>query len=374
MVIAVNTIFTTGGFFYGLHDFIVTSFSKLAQQFPQHQFVYFIDDYFEERNITSKNIIALKVTGASGSPIKLQYRLNYKIPALLKKHKADIFVNAGGCCSLRTKVPQCIIINDLSFLHHPDFFRGSWLRFYKTKTLKFLQKAKTIITTSQFLKQEIVDHYKIANNKIDVAYFGINQHFKPVTWEEREAIQKKYTEGVEYFLYSGPIEPQKDLMQLLKAFSFFKKRQKSNMQLVLASASSVTDAELVKSLSSFKYKKEVHLLASPSVETLAAITASAYALVYISDYDGAAVSLTQAMQADVPIITNKNTAIKEICADAALYCNNNDFNDIADKMMLLFKDEDKRNQLIKKGKEQAGLYTWEMIKASLWMAIEKCAN
>lgn len=374
MTIAVNTIFTTGGFFYGLHDFIVTSFSKLAQQFPQHRFIYFVDERFDEKNITSKNIIPVTVTGSIGSPIKLQYRLNYKIPALLKKNKVDVFVNAGGYCSLRTKVPQCIIINDLSFLHHPDFFRGSWLRFYKTKTPKFFEKVKTIIASSQFLKQEIVEHYKIADSKIDVAYFGINPNFKPITGEEKEAIQKKYTEGLEYFLYSGPIETQKDLLQLLKAFSFFKKRQKSNMQLVLASADSATDAELVKSLASFKYKKEVRLVENACTETLAAITAAAYALVYISDYDGTAVSLTQAMQANVPIITNKNIAIKEICGDAALYCNNDDFNDIADKMMLLFKDEERRNQLIKKGKEQGRLYNWDAITASLWKTIEKCIN
>ena len=130
MVIAVNTIFTKGGFFYGLQDFIVTSFSKLARQFPQHRFIYFVDEHFNEKSSISKNIIPVKVTGSTGSPIKLQYHLNYKIAALLKKNKVDVFVNAGGYCSLRTKVPQCIIINDLSFLHHSDFFKGSWLRFY----------------------------------------------------------------------------------------------------------------------------------------------------------------------------------------------------------------------------------------------------
>ncbi|NOT92600.1 glycosyltransferase family 4 protein [Ferruginibacter sp.] len=373
MIIAVNASFvnTHSG---NNADFIFDYFSKLAQQYPQHQFIYIVDKGFDEKYITSKNITPVIAGQQTKSPLLLQYRLNYKIPAILRKYKANVFVSTDGYCLLRTKVPQCVIVNDLSFLQQPQYFTATWLKFYKNNTAKYLAKAETIITTSQFLKQEIITHYKIESKKIEVAYQCAGKYFKPVIWLQKDVAKEHYTDGKEYFLYSGVIDSNNNLITLLKAFSFFKKRQKSNMQLVLASKTTVTDKVFIKDLASFKYRAEVKLCENLQPETLAQITASAYAMVYPLLYQGNGISLIEAMQADVPVITADNTAIPEICGDAALYTNPNDFNDIADKMMLLFKDEDKRNQHIIKGRQQAGLYNADKTAAAIWQAIIKCVD
>jgi glycosyltransferase involved in cell wall biosynthesis len=80
------------------------------------------------------------------------------------------------------------------------------------------------------------------------------------------------------------------------------------------------------------------------------------------------------MQADVPVITSPLSAMPEICGDAALYMAPNDFNDIADKMMLLFKDESKRNLFIIKGRQQANLYNWDKSAELIWKAVIKCTD
>ena len=364
MVIAVNFLDS---------DFIFECFSKLAQQYPQHQFIYIFDATFDEKYIRSKNIIPIVAGPQTKSTLLLKYWLNYKIPAILKKYKVDVFV-CTGYCSSRTKVPQCIIINDLSFLHHPQFFTSSWLRFYKSNTAKFLSKAKAVITTSQFLKQEIAGIYKIETNKINVAYQCAGQYFKPINWQQKENTKEKYTQGKEYFLYSGANHPSSNLIVLLKAFSFFKKCQKSNIQLVIASKTTATDKEFIKRLSSFKYRNEVKLFENIPPESLAQITASAYAVICPSIYQSTGESILQAMQSEVAVIASNSSAMSEICGNAALYINPNDFNDIADKMMMLFKDEDKRNQLIIKGKQQAAFYNWDKSIEAVWVTIKKCVN
>ncbi len=373
MIIAVNTSVITIGVLNNNIDFFFDCFSKLAGQYPQHQFIYFTEKGFDEKYITAKNITSIVAGSPIKNPLRFQYLLNYTVPSLLRKHKVDVFVNTG-CCSLRTKVPQCIIVNDVSFLEHPNFFTKSWLRFFKTNMAKFLNKAAAIVSTSQFVKGQIMEQYKIPGNTITVAYPGINQIFKPASWQQKDNVKENYTEGLEYFLYSGSIHPQQNLITLLKAFSFFKKRQKSNMQLIIASATVAADAVFIKSLATFKYRHEVKILENVIPETLAIITASAYTLVYPSLYEGFSTSLIQAMQCDVPVITSNTGAIPEICGHAALYTNPNDFNDIAEKMMLLFKDEDQRNQLIIKGRQQAGLFNWDKTAGTVWEAISKCAD
>ena len=354
------------------HHYIPEIFSRLVKQYPKHRFIFIADKGFDARQFTSKNSTTIIIGAPAKNPLLLQYRLNYKIPSLLRKHKADIFISAGGYCSLRSKVPQCVIVSDLSFLKQSKFYSGSWLRYFKSNTAKFLTKAKTIITTSQFLKNEIVDHYKIAADKIYVGYRGINENFKPTFWQQKDVVKQTYTEGLEYFLYSGPIHPQQNLVTLLKAFSFFKKRQKSNMQLIIASTAAVTDKELIKSLGSFKYRNEAKIFDQLPDETMAKITAAAYALVYPSLHQVFAWSVTEAMQSETPVITGSTAEAKEIYSDAVLYINPDDFNDIAEKMMLLFKDENKGFELIAKGRQRAALYQWHKTTAVIWEAIVKC--
>jgi glycosyltransferase involved in cell wall biosynthesis len=355
-------------------NFITESFLRLAKQYTKHQFIFITYKGFDEKLITSKNITPVVLGAPPKKSLLLQYHLNYKVPAILRKYKVDVLLTADGLCSLRTKVPQCVIINDLSFLKQSKLYPGSWLRFYKNNTAKFLAKAKIIIATSQFLKDDIVTHYKIVDDKITVAYYGTNENFKPAFWQQNDVVKQTYTEGLEYFLYSGPIHPQQNLIALLKAFSFFKKRQKSNMQLIIASTAAVTDKDLVKSLGSFKYRNEAKIFDQLPEEIMAKITAAAYALVYPSAHQVFAWSVAEAMQSDVPVIAGNTAIAKEICGDAAVYVNPDDFNDIAEKMMLLFKDENKRFELIAKGRQRAGLYQWDKTATIIWDALNKCAN
>ena len=77
-------------------------------------------------------------------------------------------------------------------------------------------------------------------------------------------------------------------------------------------------------------------------EELVKITGSAYGLVYPSLLEGFGVPVLEAMRCDVPVITSANSAMQEIAKEAALYAMPEDHADIADKMMLLYKDENLR--------------------------------
>ena len=370
MTIAVNIGFTAGSFPSSTNDLLFEYFSALAASHSKQQFIFIVDKDFDEKNIRAKNCIAIVAGSVTTNPILLQYRLNFTIPAILRKHKADVFVSYGNC-SLRSKLPQCMLVNHLSFLLHPELYSNSWLRFYKKNTPKFTAHATTIVASSAFLKQQLIDNYKKDAAAIHVVNYGADEIYSPQGWQEKDAVKENYSQGLEYFLYAGPIDPKQNLVNLLKAFSFFKKRQKSNMQLIIASASAATDKAFIKSLGSFKYRNEVKVLDKLPEPTLAKITGSAYALVYPSVYENFAASIPAAQQSAVPVIAGNGQAIKEIYGDTVLYTNSTDFNDIADKMMLLFKDENKRNELIEKSRQQAALYDRTANMAIIWEAIEK---
>jgi glycosyltransferase involved in cell wall biosynthesis len=372
MTIAVNACFLPHQFPDSDGQYIINCCTALAKQHPQHQFIFITDTAPAVAFPSAKNLSTIVTGPQVKSPLRLQYWLNYKLPAVLRKQQADVLISLG-CCSLRTKIKQCLLVDDLSFLQPQNGIAKNWIRYYKNNTGKFLNKAASVIASSEFLKTTLVDTYKINDTKIEVIYKGVNEKFVPFSWQQKDTIKEQYTAGKEFFLYSGIIDTHHNLINLLKAFSFFKKRQKSNMQLVLASTAGITDTAFTKSLSSYKFKEEVKILEHCNIETLAALTAAAYALVYPVWYQGYCTVAVEAMQSGTPVITSKQSSMPEILGDAATYINQDDFNTIADKMMLLFKDEDKKNELIAKGLQQSAAHSRANAVEQIWQTIIKAS-
>lgn len=373
MIVAVNTRLLLDEL-EGYGYFIRELFKILTKQYPEHQFFFLFDRPFNEQYIFSSNVHALVISPPARLPVLWKYWFDVKIPLVLKKLKADVFVSLDGYCSLTTKKPQCLVIHDLGFLHYPEAYKKKHVRFLKKYTPKFLKKANSIVTVSQFSKNDIIKHYSIDAAKIDVVYNGVKESFHPLSFDEKDAVKEKYTGGCEYFIYTGAIHPRKNLINLLKAFSIFKKRLQSNMKLVIAGRLAWKNDEFLKLVSTYKYKNDVIITGYLPEQELACLLGAAYALVYPSLFEGFGVPVAEAMKCEVPVLTSEKTSMQEIAGDAALYFNPNDYSIIAEKLMLIYKDENLRRQLIEKGKMTVKKYDWKKSAELFWQSILKAAG
>ena len=369
MVIAVNTRFLLPGYLEGYGNFIVECFKRIAADHPSDSFIFLFDRPFENSFIFSDNIIPLIVTPVTRHPLLLWSWLNLKIPPILKKYKADVFVSLDGSCSLNTRIPQCLGIHDLAFIHYPAYLKRSHLLFYKKFTPLFIKKARRIVTVSQFSSQDIISSYGVDGDKIDVVYNGVSNKFLPIHFSIKAEIKEKYTDGNEYFLYTGAIHPRKNLINLLKAFSIFKKKQKSSMRLVIVGRLAWKNEKFMELLKSYRFKEEVSMPGYIDQVSLAKITAAAYAMVYPSLFEGFGVPPLEAMRCGVPVLASNVSAIPEIGGNAIMYFDPADYVDIANKMMMIYKDEKLRREYIELGLERVKLYNWERTSGLLWDSI-----
>jgi glycosyltransferase involved in cell wall biosynthesis len=326
------------------------TFIELARLHPEHIFLFF---YNSETNtdLLPENIIPLVITPQSTIPLKWKIWYNIKLPIALKKNKADVFISKKYI-SLKSKIPQVLFSPDLSYIFQPVLIDKKHLSFYKKYTPRFLSKAEKIVVNSHFFKNEIADRFKIEETKISVIYPEVKSNPETILAEEREAIKEKYAEGNEYFIYNGIISAERNLVNLLKAFSFFKKRQRSKMQLVLTGKAGVKYDEFIHSLQSYRFRNDVKILQEITPGEAKKILACAYALLFVPFYESEGNEVIEAMKLQMPLIVSGTGLLKEYCGDAALYIDPGNFNDIAEKMMLLFKDEQKRKELIKKGESE----------------------
>ena len=253
MIIAVNTKTTCKDELNEKDIFIFETFSRIIKRHPEHTFVLITE---KKQNVLFSDLsnVIMVVTG----PLKknaTQWYIwyNIQIPRILKKYKANILISYGTISSIRTKIPQCMIVPGLTFVNQPSFFIKSHLLFYKTFVPRSLKKAKAIITFSQFSRTEIINQYKIDSHKIAVVYKGVSQNFGQIDNEERENVKAKYTDGNEYFIYTGEIGAGKNLLNLLKAFSAFKKRQQSNMHLLISGNTPSKTGAITEALRLFRF-------------------------------------------------------------------------------------------------------------------------
>jgi glycosyltransferase involved in cell wall biosynthesis len=371
MLIAVNTRFLAQNRLDSYASFVFEIFKRIAQEQQQHQFIFIFDRTFDANFDFTKNITPIVISPKVKDIVSFKYWYDIKLPFGLKKYKPDLLVQPTGFCSLTTSIPQLLILQDLAFKHYSNHIPKNHLAYYNHFSKKFIDKAKHIITLSNFSKQDIISTYNVEANKIDVVHSAANHIFKPLDHKEIEQVKDGYADGRAYFLFVGGFHPRKNLMNVLKAFSLFKKWQRSNMKLLVAGTVTQQYDDILIKLKTYKYRDDVVLLDHIDEARLAKITASAYCVLYPSYFEGLSVPIIEAMQSAVPIITSNNSSMPEIGGDAALYVNPNDAEELAEKMQLIYKDENLRSNLIKRGIEQATIFNWDTATARVWGAIVK---
>jgi glycosyltransferase involved in cell wall biosynthesis len=342
---------------------------ELINKNPEHEFAIITDGINSKRFSAKKNVSVIIVSNSTRHPLLWKWWHDIKLPGILKKYKANVFVSFNGFCSLTASVPQCILLHDLSFLYKTSLPKRSHLFFYKRYLPKFLQKANTIISSSFFLKKEITAQHNIASEKIDVIHAAAGEMFHPLSEKEKEEIRIKYSNSKNYFVSVAAPHADKSLIILLKAFSVFKKMQKSNWKLVLISVEYSANKKIAEILKTYKYRTDVVLTGELTHEEFVMLIGSAYALIDPLPWNGIDTTTLNAMKCHIPVITSNDPAGKEQCEEAALYADPNDYKDIADKLMLLYKDEALHSSLVEKSKIVSGRNSLANQADLLWQSI-----
>jgi glycosyltransferase involved in cell wall biosynthesis len=179
--------------------------------------------------------------------------------------------------------------------------------------------------------------------------------------QDTQLVKDRFTDGAEYFLCHASFNDIDAVILLLKAFSRFKRRQKSSWKLVLAPEESAGRVEAL--LATYKYRHDVVMVHNPAPEVVQALYAGAYCFVQPAApaYFGAA--LLRALSWSLPIIATG--ASREWAGGAALYFEAGDDENLAEHLMALYKDEALRQKLVQAAAQQAAGCSWQPLINSI---------
>ncbi|MBC7902010.1 MAG: glycosyltransferase [Gemmatimonadaceae bacterium] len=174
------------------------------------------------------------------------------------------------------------------------------------------------------------------------------------SWTVTESTKTEYSGGRDYFLFAGEITPQHLLLDLIKAFSIFKKWQQSDMQLIIAGYSGKYADFLAERLQSYKYREDVVLIEDPAEEELIRMAAASYAMVYPSTIPVLPVAIGLAIQAGKAIVASDLPIHRNITEGAVWVSNTNLIDGFSQGMINLYRDESQMTALASINKKLAG--------------------
>ncbi len=270
-----------------------------------------------------------------------------------------------------------VTVHDLTPLVFPDYFpagiRGTLKWWFQKMALK---KVDAIITDSQSSKRDIVRYTGISDKKITVVYLAAGQEYKQVKSSKSkiESLRGKYHLPEKFVLYVGDVTWNKNLPRLIEAV------KKTNTPLVMTGKALVEknfdidnpwNQDLLTVQNLTKGDKQIVSIGFVPIEELALLYNIATVFVMPSLYEGFGLPILEAMCCGCPVITTKEGSLAEIGGNAVLYVDAYSIDSIAEGISRVSSNESLRKSLIKKGLEQAALFSWQATAKNTVAVYEK---
>lgn len=309
-------------------------------------------------------------------PSRLWTQFALPLKLLHDRGKINVFFSPSHYSPRFSPVPVAISVMDLSYLHFPETFAKKDLLQLKAWTKYSVKKARAIFTISDASRNDIIKEYGVSKDSVFVTYPGVRAIpvLKPVVYSGK-MLKEKYNIGDKYFLFVGTLQPRKNIVRLIEAFS--KLRQKSgenDLQLVIVGKKGWLYDEILAAPEKYDVAKSVVFVDFVPDEDLPSLYKNAICFVLPSLYEGFGLPVLEAMDNDCAVITSDVSSLPEAGGSAALYVNPTDTEDIYKKMRLILEDTSLRKKLIEKGKEQVKKFSWEKTARQTLDVLQKIAS
>lgn len=369
MRVAVNTRFLLPGKLEGIGYFTREIVRRLPDHLPEAAFLFCSDRKTTPALAAHPRVETRVVYPPARHPWLWTLWFNYALPRAAASWGADVLLHLDGYCSLRTSIPQVMVIHDIAHVHYPAEIPGRALRYYERNIPRFLRRAERVLTVSEYVREDIVREYGIAADKLSVTHNGVRPQFGPLPESVRREVRERYASGQQYFFYLGAIHPRKNVARLIRAYTAYRAAGGPAVKLLLGGRLAWQTGEIERARRASDYRDDIHFLGYVDEAELPRLLGSALALVYPSLNEGFGVPLLEAMHAEVPIVTSDRSSLPEVAGQAALFVNPEDIQDLAEALRRVAVDTALTDRLVAAGRERRARYDWDSAAATVAAAV-----
>lgn len=335
-----------------------------------------LDELISTRVINSKNYKFVVLTpNTEITDIKLTHIITKKV-GLLSGHiweqlelplytMGSLLINFCGPAPV-IKKKQIVTIHDVGVFRNGKNYSRLFRGWYKFMYSTFKYMSEKIITVSKFSKQEIINIFNINEQKIEYYHLGAD-HFYDLE-ADHSILTKNSLKKDKYILAVSSRSANKNFNSVIKAL---------NLVNLMDIDCVIVGGHFSKV---FNYQNDKDLLSKVNVKSMGYVTDSelkalyenAVCFIYPSLYEGFGLPPLEAMISGCPVIVSNVTSLPEVCGTAAIYCDPEEIDDIAEKINKVIRNDDLRKEMHQNGLSHSANYRWEYCAKGLFNEIQRC--
>ena len=250
-------------------------------------------------------------------------------------------------------------IHDLSFLTCPAFHPKQRVNFLTKRVKKAIQISSHIIVDSNFIKNELIKHYALSDDRVSTVYLGVEQKFRIYNkHESRSTLAQLNIKDDEFILSVATLEPRKNLTMLVRAYRTLTNKLKNKYPLVLVGDFGWKNSSFFASIEDLVASGNVIVTGHIGDLQLTQLYSSAALFVYPSIYEGFGLPIIEAMASGTAVLTSHCGATAEVAGNAAFLVDPSCSQSITDGISSILSNERLRRSLQEKSMDRATFFTW----------------
>ena len=360
----------------GLGHYSRTLIAAMANDYPENEYVLFTPALSVLFNADQYGNVQAVTPGKTTDKIFRKNWRNRAVISDLKKTGIDLYHGLSHQIPVgidKTGIASVVTIHDLIFERYPEQHGRINVLLYRKKFTYACRHADAVIAISRQTKQDLLDLYRVPEEKIYTCYQSCDPSFaQKLSAEEKEGVRGKYSLPERFFLSVGSVTERKNLLTVCKAMN----RLKDELPVPLVVIGSGRKyLEVVKDYLKKNNIEDRVIFLSDHEEAASAgfrnsadfpaIYQSALALIYPSVFEGFGLPILEALWSGLPAIISNVSCMPETGGDAALYIDPFDDKALAEKMKAVATDPGLITSMKEKGYAHAQNFTVEKCTAAV---------
>ena len=206
-----------------------------------------------------------------------------------------------------------------------------------------------------------MEYLGIPEERIRVTLLAADEQYRVIHGVDAiKAVVGSYGIDREYILYTGTLEPRKNIVSLIRAFDAIKKESGIPHRLVIAGKKGWLFDDIFSAVEELGLVDEVIFTGYVPGEDLPYLYNGASLFAYPSKYEGFGLPPLEAMACGCPVVSSNSSSLPEVVGDAGLMVAPEQTNDLAREAMLkVLSDSSLRDSMRCRGLERAAMFSWK---------------
>lgn len=274
------------------------------------------------------------------------------------------------------RIPTVYNPHDLQHLHYPEFFTPEECQRRESLYPAACRAANIVVTASEFVKQDIVQKYKIETDKVQVISWGFPEiELKKYSEEDIEKTFEKYQCSPRPFvLYPAMTWRHKNHIRLLEAAARLRDREGLKINIICTGHKTSFYWQIERRIHELNLEEQIRFIGLVEYKELSLFYHLAQFVIVPTLFEAASGPVFEAWQHNTAVACSSVTSLPEQTADAALLFNPFSVEEIADALKKMTIDARLREQLRARGMKRLKDFSLEKMAKAYLSVYKKAAG